>query len=88
MKPLSDEDMCIVLDNLEEKFKQKLQFAASNGLNLKMGGHWSNPSTPLYILNPCKSCANSPKSDQEPPKRQCWLKMMNKTKRSESLETI
>ena len=24
----SDEDMCIVLDNLEEKFKQKLQYAA------------------------------------------------------------
>ena len=27
----SDEDMCIVLDNLEEKFKQKLQFAARVG---------------------------------------------------------
>ena len=27
----SDEDMCIVLDNLEEKFKQKLQFAARIG---------------------------------------------------------
>ena len=82
--------MSVVLDNLEEKFKQKLQYAARNGFNLKMGGHWSNLSTffILYSLKPCKSCADSPKSDQEPPKRQCWLKMMNKTKRSESLETI
>ena len=94
LKPLSDEDMCVVLDNLEEKFKQKLQYAARNiGFNLKMGGQWSNLNSPLFyiILNPCKSCADTPKRTSlclEPPKRQCWLKMMNKTKRSESLETI
>ena len=78
--------MSVVLDNLEEKFKQKLQYAARNGLNLKMVQ--SEQSSTQYNLKPSKSCADSPKSDQEPPKRQCWLKMMNKTKRSESLETI
>ena len=33
----SDEDMCIVLDNLEEKFKHKLQYAARIDLHFSVG---------------------------------------------------
>ena len=32
----SDEEMCIVLDNLEEKFKHKLQYAARIDLHFRM----------------------------------------------------
>ena len=38
----SDEEMCIVLDNLEEKFKQKLQFAARIDLHFPVRtNEWS-----------------------------------------------
>ena len=38
----SDEEMCIVLDNLEEKFKQKLQYAARIDLHFPVRtNEWS-----------------------------------------------